>query len=336
MIPTLGQVTSASGASRDCHVHQVDSLTYPDVIPSVVDLQPPHIVTSNQSTTGTSSSSVSSSSSSSSSSCASSWPPPPQPPPPPLLTDTPCTGGLWPVADRYRGEVPHSMDAFSQWHQMSTPSDHWPSALHYHDGNLYRSPAVPSGACSSVNSNSHASQGYHEVSHQLISTSRQPFEQNEKYLDELEIMQASDIIAFESATSRCLTASETAAGGGGEVEGGGGGGGPPSVRHDTRAEGNCDSMCLHSDSSSACDEYVVTSLDQVTSGLGHLSPDANQLAWGLRRLYQTNIPTQERPRDLLQLSSPQADWREEYLHHQVISCPATTVAATAVKVEPST
>lgn len=263
----------------------------------VVDLPPPLIATSNQQGTTTS---------------TTNWP---------ILPET-TNSVTWQTGgnnERCRNEIPEH--ALSQWQaQMVNTNEHWTTGLHYHDGNFFRTATV-------VGNGQGSQLQYIEPSHhhqqpggvQSILASR-PFEHNEKYLEELEIMQASDIIAFESPVSRSLPSE-----------------GPPLNRQEgNRVDGNNDSMCLHSDSSSACDEYVVTSLDQVTGeyrtqGLGHLSPDANQLAWGLRRLYQTNLPTQDRPRDLLQAAS-QADWREEYLNHQVISCPPNS----AVKVEPST
>lgn len=258
-------------------------MPYSDPMP-VVDLPPPLIATSNQVTTTTTN-----------------WP-----------IVEPATSVVWQSNDRCRSDLP--VDALTQWQQMNN-NEHWPPGLHYHEGNFFRTTTVVAPT--------NGSQVYLEGSHHqqpvqsIIST--RSFDHNEKYLEDLEIMQASDIIAFESAVPRGLPSSE----------------GPPMNRQEGRVDGNCDSMCLHSDSSSACDEYVVTSLDQVTgeyrSGLGHLSPDANQLAWGLRRLYQTNLPTQDRPRDLVQAAS-QSDWREEYLNHQVISCPPNS----AVKVEPST
>lgn len=289
----------------------------------VVDLQPPLIATSNQpsATTGTavSSSPSSTAACTTASSVHSSWP----------LDAAAAAAVIWQSTDRYRSDMP--LDSFSQWHhhhhQLNT-SDHWPNAFHYHEGNLYRSNSGgnnSSGGTHGGNSGTNQIPSYCDASHQhSLLSSRQPFEQNEKYLEDLEIMQASDIIAFESPVVRGLASD-----------------GPPLMRGghscDSRMDtGNCDSMCLHSDSSSACDEYVVTSLDQVT-GLTHLSPDANQLAWGFRRLYQSNVPPQDsRPRDLLQLT-PQGDWREEYLHHQVISsCGSAATATAAVKVEPST
>lgn len=278
----------------------------------VVDLPPPLIATSNQATTTIV--------------ATTNWP---------IVESVPV---VW--QSGVRSDLP--VDAVTQWQQMNTNEPHWPSGLHYHDGNFFRTTAV-------VAPSNGSTQVYLEGSHQqpvqsILST--RPFDHNEKYLEELEIMQASDIIAFESPVSRSLPNSvssegppmNTSSGNGNGGGTGGGCGGGGRAQGDGRvavSDGNCDSMCLHSDSSSACDEYVVTSLDQVTgeyrSGLGHLSPDANQLAWGLRRLYQTNLPTQDRPRDLVQ-AAPQSDWREEYLNHQVISCPPNS----AVKVEPST